>query len=52
MHEAKVREHLRVIRSDLLDQPDERDVISPMRLVVRVNDHEAPAASSTPRVMD
>ncbi len=39
---AKVREHLRDIRSGLLDQPDERDVYRRMRLTVRVNDHEVP----------
>ena len=42
LREAKVREHLRDIRSGLLDQPDERDVYRRMRLVVRVNDHEVP----------
>ena len=42
LREAKVREHLRDIRSGLLDQPDERDIYRRMRLVVRVNDHEVP----------
>ena len=42
LREAKVREHLRDIRSGLLGQPDERDVYRRMRLVVRVNDHEVP----------
>ena len=42
LREAKVREHLRDIRSGLLDRPDERDVYRRMRLVVRVNDHEVP----------
>ena len=42
LREAKVREHLRDIRSGLLDQPDERDVYRRMRLLVRVNDHEVP----------
>ena len=42
LREAKVREHLRDIRSGLLDQPDERGVYRRMRLVVRVNDHEVP----------
>ena len=42
LREAKVREHLRDIRSGLLDQPNERDIYRRMRLTVRVNDHEVP----------
>ena len=42
LREAKVREHLRDIRSGLLDQSDERDIYRRMRLTVRVNDHEVP----------
>ena len=42
LREVKVREHLRDIRSGLLDQPDERDIYRRMRLTARVNDHEVP----------
>ena len=42
LREAKVREHLRDIRSGLLGQSDERDIYRRMRLTVRVNDHEVP----------
>ena len=42
LREAKVREHLRDIRSGLLGQPDGRHVYRRMRLVARVDDHEAP----------
>jgi len=42
LHEAKVREHLRDIRSGLLDEADTADVYRRMRLTVKVNDHEVP----------
>ena len=42
LREAKVREHLRDVRSGLLDEPNTRDVYRRMRLTMRVNDHEAP----------
>lgn len=42
LREVKIREHLRDIRSGLLDQADERDIYRRMRLTVRVNDHEVP----------
>ncbi len=42
LHEAKVREHLRDIRSGLLDTADTRDIYRRMRLTVKVNDHEVP----------
>ena len=42
LREAKVREHLRDIRSGLLDEPNARDVYRRMRLTIRVNDHELP----------
>ena len=42
LREAKVREHLRDLRSGLLDEPNTRDVYRRMRLTMRVNDHEAP----------
>ena len=42
MREAKVREHLRDVRSGLLDEPDEKTVYRRMGLTMRVNDHEVP----------
>ena len=42
MSEAKVREYLRDTRSGLLDEPDARDVYRRMRIVTRINEHEAP----------
>ena len=42
LREAKVREHLRDVRSGLLDEPDARAVYRRMRLTMRVNDHEVP----------
>ena len=42
MSEAKVREHLRDTRSGLLDESDTRDVYRRMKIVVRINEHEAP----------
>ena len=42
LREARVREHLRDVRSGLLDEPDERDVYRRMRITIQVNDHEVP----------
>ena len=42
LREAKVREHLRDVRSGLLDEPDERAVYRRMRLTKKINDHEVP----------
>ena len=42
LREVKVREHLRDVRSGLLDEPNERDLYRRMRLTVQVNDHEVP----------
>ena len=42
LREAKIREHLRDIRSGLLDEPDARNVYQRMRIVARTNDHEIP----------
>ena len=42
LSEAKVREHLRDIRSGLLEEPDAHHVYRRMRIVARVNDHEVP----------
>ena len=42
LREAKVREHLRDVRSGLLAEPSERTIYRRMRLTVPVNDHEVP----------
>ena len=42
IREAKVREHLRDIRSGLLDEPNAREVYRRMRITAPVNDHEVP----------
>ncbi len=42
LSESKVREHLRDVRSGLLDEPDERNVYRRMRITTRLNDHEIP----------
>ncbi|MCY4600803.1 MAG: putative DNA binding domain-containing protein [Acidobacteria bacterium] len=42
LREAKVREHLRDIRSGLLDEPNAVTVYRRLRITARVNDHEVP----------
>ncbi len=42
LSEARVREHLRDVRSGLLDESNARDVYRRMRLVRGINDHEVP----------
>ena len=42
LSEAKVREHLRDIRSGLIDEPSAADLYRRMRVTTRVNDHEVP----------
>lgn len=42
LREAKVREHLRDIRSGLLEEPDAVTVYRRLRITARVNDHEVP----------
>ena len=42
LSESKVREHLRDIRSGLLDEPNAGDVYRRMRITKQVNDHEVP----------
>ena len=42
IREAKVREHLHVVRSGLLDEPDTRAVYRRMGIAVPANDHDVP----------
>ena len=42
LSESKVREHLRDIRSGLLEEPNPNDVYRRMRVTTKVNDHEVP----------
>ena len=42
LREAKVREHLRDIRSGLLEEPEAVTVYRRLRITARVNDHEVP----------
>ena len=42
LREPKVREHLRDVRSGLVDEPDERSIYRRMRITTKVNDHEVP----------
>ena len=42
LREAKIREHLRDIRSGLLDETNAEEVCRRMQITTRVNDHEVP----------
>ena len=42
LSESKVREHLRDIRSGLLDEPNAPDIYRRMRITTQVNDHDVP----------
>ena len=42
LREAKVREHLHDVRSELRDEPDAETVFRRMRITAPVNDHEVP----------
>ena len=46
LREAKVREYLRDVRSELLDEPDEKNIYRRMQLTKKVNDHEVPRNAS------